>query len=80
MGSSKSEIIYKLSNKYNLPAKVIKEIISSQFKFTAMIMSSGNFDTIRLPYLGKFTVNPNRVKHITKRANAKFNKIRIKKI
>ena len=47
MGSSKDEIIYKLSNKYNLPAKVIREIISSQFKFTAMIMSSGNFDTIR---------------------------------
>ena len=80
MGSSKDEIIYKLSNKYNLPAKVIKEIIASQFKFTAMIMSSGNFDTVRLPYLGKFTVNPNRVKHITKKANAKFNKIRIKKI
>jgi hypothetical protein len=80
MGNSKHEIIYSLSNKYNLPAKVIKEIISSQFKFTAMIMSSGVFDTIRLPYLGKFTVNPNRVKHITKKANEKANKIRIKKI
>lgn len=80
MGSSKSEIIYKLSNKYNLPAKTIKEIIASQFKFTSMIMSSGGFDTIRLPYLGKFTVNPNRVKHINKRANEKADKIRIKKI
>tara|TARA_R100000152_G_C6736057_1_gene160246 strand:- start:154 stop:369 length:216 start_codon:yes stop_codon:yes gene_type:complete len=71
MGRSKGEIIYKLSNKYNLPAKVIREIVSSQFKFTAMIMSSGNFDTVRLPYLGKFTVNPNRVKHINKKANKK---------
>lgn len=71
MGRSKEEIIYKLSNKYNLPAKVIREIVSSQFKFTAMIMSSGNFDTVRLPYLGKFTVNPNRVKHINKKANKK---------
>ena len=80
MGNSKHEIIYSLSNKYDLPAKVIKEIISSQFKFTALIMSSGNFDTIRLPYLGKFTVNPNRVKHINRRANEKNNKIFIKKI
>jgi len=80
MGNSNHEIIYSLSHKYNLPAKVIKEIISSQFKFTAMIMSSGGFDTIRLPYLGKFTVNPNRVKHINKKANEKANKIRIKKI
>ena len=80
MGNSKHEIIYSLSNKYNLPAKVIKEIITAQFKFTAMIMSSGGLDTIRLPYLGKFTVNPNRVKHITKRANEKNDKIRIKKL
>tara|TARA_R110002050_G_scaffold151931_2_gene279245 strand:+ start:543 stop:752 length:210 start_codon:yes stop_codon:yes gene_type:complete len=69
-----------LSNQYDLPAKVIMEIVNSQFKFTAMIMSSGELETIRLPYLGKFTVNPNRVKHITRRANEKNNKIRIKKI
>mgnify|MGYP003627614148 CR=1 FL=1 len=80
MGNSNHEIIYSLSHKYNLPAKVIKEIISSQFKFTAMIMSSGDFDTVRLPYLGKFTVNPNRVKHINKRTNEKNAKKDIKKI
>jgi len=69
-----------LSNQYDLPAKVIMEIVNSQFKFTAMIMSSGEFETIRLPYLGKFTVNPNKVKHITRRANEKNSKIYIKKI
>lgn len=72
---SRHEIIYKLSNKYNLPAKVITEIVNSQFKFTAMIMSSGNFETIRIPYLGKFTVNPNRVKYITKQTNDKINNL-----
>lgn len=72
MGSSKHEIIYALSNKYNLPAKVIKEIIDSQFKFTAMIIRKGNFDTVRLPYLGKFTVNPNRIKHINKKVTKKY--------
>ena len=80
MGSSKHEIIYQLSNKYDLPAKVIKEIITSQFKFSAMIMNSGGFYTVRLPYLGKFTVNPNRVKHITRRANEKNNKLPPKKV
>ena len=38
------------------------------------------FETVRLPYLGKFTVNPNRVKHITKKANEKNNKLPLKKI
>ena len=74
MGRSKHEIIYKLANKYNLPSKVILEIVNSQFKFTARVMSKGNFDTIRLPYLGKFTVNPNRVKHLNKKRDAKLNK------
>ena len=30
------------------------------------IIRQGNFDGIRLPYFGKFSVNPNRVKHINK--------------
>ena len=80
MGLSKREIIYKLSNHYDLPAKVIMDIVNSQFKFTNMIISSGQFETIRLPYLGKFTVNPDRVKHITRKANAKNNKKYLKNI
>ena len=27
-------------------------------------MREGNFEGVRLPYLGKFHVNPNRIKHI----------------
>ena len=29
-------------------------------------MKKGDFETIRLPYFGKFSVNPNRVKHLNK--------------
>ena len=32
-------------------------------------MALGNFDTIRIPYFGKFSVNKNRVKYITELAN-----------
>ena len=46
--------------------KDIESIINSQFDFTSKIMAKGDFETIRLPYFGKFTVNKNRVKHINK--------------
>jgi len=80
MLKDKKIIIQILATKYNLPLKIVEDIVSSQFKFVDKIMRKGNFDGVRLPYLGKFSVNPNRVKHITKRANAKANKIHTKKI
>jgi len=62
---SKELIIYKLANKYNLPLKKIEEITNYQFKYTANIIKNGNFESVRLPYFGKFSVNENRVKYIT---------------
>mgnify|MGYP003114649433 CR=1 FL=1 len=69
MVKDKEDLIYSLANKYDLPLKKVKEIVEYQFKFVEKIMKKGDFDSIRLPYFGKFTVNPNRVKHITKLKN-----------
>ena len=69
MKKNKKEIIYNLANKYNLPLNKIESIVEYQFKYIAKIMKAGNFKTIRLPYFGKFSVNPNRVKHINKLKN-----------
>ena len=69
MIKNKEELIYSLANKYDLPLKKVKQMIEYQFKFVERVMKKGNFDSIRLPYFGKFTVNPKRVKHITKLKN-----------
>jgi len=61
--------IYKLANKYNLPLSKVKEIVDYQFKYVAKVMKEGNFEAVRLPYFGRFSVNPNRVKHINKLKN-----------
>ena len=66
MLKDKKIIIQILATKYNLPLKKVEDIVNSQFKFVDKIMREGNFDGIRLPYFGKFSVNPNRVKHINK--------------
>tara|TARA_R100001440_G_scaffold27835_2_gene45400 strand:- start:49 stop:267 length:219 start_codon:yes stop_codon:yes gene_type:complete len=66
MSKNKKLIIYYLANKYNLPLKKIEKIVNYQFKYVEKIMKEGKFESIRLPYFGKFSVNPNRIKHINK--------------
>ena len=60
-------IIQKLASKYNLPLQVVEDIVYSQFKFVSKIIKKGNFDSVRLPYFGKFHVNKNRLKYIQKK-------------
>ena len=64
MKRNKREIIHYLATKYNLPLQIIERIVLHQFKYVSKIMKEGNFESIRLPYFGKFSVNPNRVKHL----------------
>ena len=69
MVRDKKIIIQILATKYNLPLKKVEEIVNHQFKFVSKIMKKGDFDSIRLPYFGLFSVNPNRVKYLTKLKN-----------
>ena len=69
MAKDKKSIIQTLATKYNLPLSKVETMINHQFKFVENIMKKGNFEMIRLPYFGKFSVNPNRVKHINKLKN-----------
>ena len=65
MSRDKKMIIQILATKYNLSLSKVEEIIKHQFKFVEKIMKKGDFESVRLPYFGKFSVNPKRVKHIT---------------
>ena len=57
-------ILQKLATKYNLPIQKIEEAVYYQFKYTAELIKSGTFDSVRLPYLGKFHVLPGRLKYL----------------
>ena len=65
MSKDKKIIIQILATKYNLSLSKVEDIINHQFKFIEKIMKKGDFESVRLPYFGKFSVNPKRVKHIT---------------
>ena len=74
MVRNKREIIYFLANKYDLPLQEVESIINSQFKFVKEIIGKGDFDTVRIPYFGKFTVSNGRVKHINRLKDEKDSK------
>jgi hypothetical protein len=57
-------IIQKLATKYNLPLNKIEEIVYFQFKYAARIIKQGDFETVRLPYFGKFHAKKSRIAHI----------------
>ena len=69
MIKDKKTIIQTLATKYKLPLKEIEQIINYQFKFVSKIMKEGNFESIRLPYFGKFSVNKKRIEYINKLKN-----------
>jgi nucleoid DNA-binding protein len=71
MARNKKEIVQLLATKHNLPLKTVTEIVEYQFKYVTKVMKQGNFDTVRLPYFGKFSVKQGRVDYIKKLKNAK---------
>lgn len=60
-------ILTALATKYNLPISKVEEAVYHQFKFVSKTIKLGNFDAVRLPYLGKFHVKPGRLKHLNER-------------
>jgi nucleoid DNA-binding protein len=63
---SQDKIIRDLAKKYDLSVKQVEEAVYSQFKFTTQVMKKGEFESVRLPYFGKFHVNPGRLKYLSK--------------
>jgi nucleoid DNA-binding protein len=57
-------ILQRLATKYGLSIQKVEEAVYYQFKYTARIIKDGGFESVRLPYLGKFHVLPGRLKHL----------------
>ena len=69
MTKSKKEIIQTLATKYNLTLQKVEDIVNMQFKYVSKIMGVGDFDSVRLPYFGKFSSKKERRDIITKKKN-----------
>ena len=61
---SEKVILQRLATKYNLPINKVKEAVYYQFKYASDVIKQGKFESVRLPYLGKFHVLPGRLKYL----------------
>ena len=59
-------IIQKLATKHDLPLQKVEEAVMYQFKYSADLIKKGNFESVRLPFLGKFHVLHSRLKYLQK--------------
>ena len=50
-----------------MPLQKVEEAGMYQFKHTADLIKKGKFESVRLPFLGKFHVMPGRLKYLQKR-------------
>jgi len=50
-----------------MPLQKVEEAVMHQFKYTADMIKRGKFESVRLPFLGKFHVMPGRLKYLQKR-------------
>jgi len=58
----KQEIYREIAKESGGTMQEIEKCVEAQFQFIERIMKRGEFDTVRMPYLGKFTVKPGRLK------------------
>ena len=57
----KHEIYKEIQKEIGGDLKEIEAIVDSQFAFSAKTIAIGMFDSVRLPYFGRFCVNPYRL-------------------
>jgi nucleoid DNA-binding protein len=57
----------KVAKDLGIPVSTAKEIYNSQFQFVKKTMQKGEFETIKLPYFGKFQVKPYRLQKINEK-------------
>ena len=61
--------IQKLASKHGLPLQKVEEAVYFQFKYVADVIRTGKFESVRLPFLGKFHVNERRLTYLNERSD-----------
>jgi hypothetical protein len=74
-----NEFYNSLPEEYQgIPFEEVKLAVTSQYKQLKLEMENGNFEEVRLKYLGSFRVLPNRAKFMLENLKGKFKKLEIK--
>jgi nucleoid DNA-binding protein len=58
------KIIQEIAKELGISQNLAQKIVKTQFEFVKHTMEKGEFETVRLPYFGKFTVKPYRLQKV----------------
>jgi nucleoid DNA-binding protein len=68
MRNAVPDIIAQLASEFGLPERTVEKAVKHQFRYTAHVMKNAeDFPTIRLQYIGSFSLNPKRKKYLDER-------------
>ena len=54
----------EIAKELGISPSLVQKIVKSQFEFLRNTMEQGEFETVRLPFLGKFMVKPYRLQKV----------------
>ena len=54
----KEDLCRKVAEEFGCSVDEVRDIVDSQYEFLRSIIERGAFDSVRLPYFGRFHVNP----------------------
>jgi nucleoid DNA-binding protein len=60
----KNEIIKEIKDELGGTTAEIESVVESQFSFIAYTIGKGLFNSVRMPYFGRFRVNPYRLRKL----------------
>ena len=60
----KQKVIKEIQQELGGDVSQIESVVESQFEYVAYTISKGLFNSIRLPYFGRFKVNPYRLQKL----------------
>jgi nucleoid DNA-binding protein len=61
---AEERIIQEIAKELGISPSLAQKIIKTQFEFVKITMEKGEFETVRLPYFGKWTVKPYRLQKV----------------
>jgi nucleoid DNA-binding protein len=58
------KIIQEVAKELGISQSIAQKIVRSQFQYVRKTMEKGEFETVKLPYFGKFHVKPYRLQKV----------------
>lgn len=64
MTPEEERINQEIAKELGISPNLVQKIVRTQFEFVKYVMEKGEFETVRLPYFGKFMVKPYRLQKV----------------